>query len=285
MDRSDGVDLQFAESSDGSRIAFYESAPSRDGVPLLAIAGGPGADHRYLRVGGALDLVASGRRVVHWDQRGTGHSSDDAPGVAVADFLYDIDAVLGAAGTDRADLMGHSFGGYLATAYAASRPRKVRRMVLVGSMSPRAAETPSLLGQVFPDKLAEWLSARAKLPPRFPASSKAPFHAMEFTTPEARAAYEAAVAGHVYNVRVNDALRRDMEALDLSAGIGALDMPVAVLHGRWDAVIAPAASWAIHRAIPGSRLRIFERSGHSPFVEEPQEFAAEFHRFLGPPAG
>jgi pimeloyl-ACP methyl ester carboxylesterase len=39
-------------------------------------------------------------------------------------------------------------------------------------------------------------------------------------------------------------------------------------------------SWALHARIGSSQLVIFERSGHSPFIEEPERFAEVLTGFL-----
>jgi pimeloyl-ACP methyl ester carboxylesterase len=47
--------------------------------------------------------------------------------------------------------------------------------------------------------------------------------------------------------------------------------------------IGPMIAWAIHRAIPGSALAIFEKSGHLPFCEESEGFVSRVEAFLAQP--
>ncbi|MBI1755826.1 MAG: alpha/beta hydrolase, partial [Fimbriimonas ginsengisoli] len=49
-----------------------------------------------------------------------------------------------------------------------------------------------------------------------------------------------------------------------------LRVPVLICVGRWDRVAIPKASWEIKQLLPAetSHLRIFEKSGHRPWVEE-----------------
>lgn len=51
-----------------------------------------------------------------------------------------------------------------------------------------------------------------------------------------------------------------------------LRCPTLLVVGRHDPQTPVTISKAIHQRVPGSRLEIFERSGHSPFLEEPQRF-------------
>ena len=51
-----------------------------------------------------------------------------------------------------------------------------------------------------------------------------------------------------------------------------LRCPTLLIVGRHDPQTPARISKEIHKRVPGSRLEIFERSGHSPFLEEPQRF-------------
>jgi len=53
-----------------------------------------------------------------------------------------------------------------------------------------------------------------------------------------------------------------------------------VITGRYDMNVAPLIAYKIHKAIAGSRFAVFERSGHLPFYEEPQEFLRVMEEFL-----
>jgi len=50
--------------------------------------------------------------------------------------------------------------------------------------------------------------------------------------------------------------------------------------GRYDLNVAPSVGWATHKAIPGSGLAIFEKSGHLPFCEERAAFLKRIEAFL-----
>jgi proline iminopeptidase len=53
-----------------------------------------------------------------------------------------------------------------------------------------------------------------------------------------------------------------------------------VMTGRFDMNVAPIVAWKIHKAIPGSRLVVLDRSGHLPFYEEPERFKQVVEEFL-----
>jgi proline iminopeptidase len=62
-----------------------------------------------------------------WDQRGTGGSGPLKPGQSctLADQINDLDALRAHLGYEKIDLLGHSWGGQLAVAYAARYPQHI----------------------------------------------------------------------------------------------------------------------------------------------------------------
>ena len=83
-----------------------------------------------------------------------------------------------------------------------------------------------------------------------------------------------------FAVPVNEALVADLRRFDLGPELPKFRFPTLVVTGRFDANVAPAVAWKIHKAIPGSEFAVFERSGHLPFYEEPAEFIERVERFL-----
>jgi proline iminopeptidase len=68
--------------------------------------------------------------------------------------------------------------------------------------------------------------------------------------------------------------------LDLFPQLRNLRVPTLVINGRFDANVAPTVAYGISKAIPGSKLEYFERSGHSPYLEEPDKFELVISNFL-----
>lgn len=270
----------FAGDRDRGRIAYYTRPCSPPTVPLLVIAGGPGSDHRYMRAAGTFEAMARNRLVVMYDQRATGRSAPATAEPTIELWLEDIRTVQEAVGAERIDLLGHSFGGYLAMSYAEAYPERVRSLVLVDSAAPSLAGNVQLLEQVYPGRLDEWRKQRANLPDRFRAEEIALFFSMEFVDPEWLDRYLDHVEGLVYDISVNNALRDDMRQRNLSERLSEITHPALLLHGRFDSVLAPRNSWNIHRELPDSSFRIIERSGHMPFVEQRDAFIEAVAAFL-----
>ncbi|MDJ0657703.1 MAG: alpha/beta hydrolase [Xanthomonadales bacterium] len=270
-----------AESADGTRIAYYVRGDLNAGdVPLLVISGGPGSDHRYMRVGGSFDELASRIPVIMFDQRGTSNSGAVTWEPRLLQWTQDVEAIRKSVGAPALHLLGHSFGGFVAMDYASRFGDRLRSMILVDSTAATISGTRQMLGDVFPDQIDQWRQVREKLTPRFKASDIEVFTRMEFVDPEARDRFLKAIAGYTYNIEVNNALRVDMAGLDFEETLSAFEKPALVIHGRFDAVIAPITSWELHQTLPNSRLAIIERTGHLPFAERPREFVDAVESFL-----
>jgi pimeloyl-ACP methyl ester carboxylesterase len=81
--------------------------------------------------------VADFANVVLYDLRGHGHSERPASGYALSDMVEDLSELLyGIDVREPVYLVGHSFGGLLAQAFAFAYPARVSGMVLIDTLSP-----------------------------------------------------------------------------------------------------------------------------------------------------
>jgi pimeloyl-ACP methyl ester carboxylesterase len=85
---------------------------------------------RYLR------RLASFSRLLHFDKRGTGLSDGIAGISTLEERMDDIRAVMDAAGSERAVILGVAEGGPLAALFAATYPERASALILYGGMAP-----------------------------------------------------------------------------------------------------------------------------------------------------
>ena len=262
-------------------VAYHLFGEDSPGTPLVLINGGPGFDHSFLHMSTVWEGLAATRPVVFFDQPGTGQSwpvgAQDS--LAVDDVLQSIEAVRIALNASHLSLLGHSWGGYVALAYAVRYSERVERLVLVSSVAPRIAATEFLFGALFPDVVANEKALSADNPEHVQLWVRGRLWS-SFYSPEVRDRVLATLGRVPYNGRQETLLWRDAESRDLTNDLSRLTTPVLILAGRFDANVAPRTAWSIHRAIPSSRLLVFERSGHFPFIEEPELFFTAVDDFL-----
>ncbi|MDP9011427.1 MAG: alpha/beta fold hydrolase, partial [Pseudomonadota bacterium] len=114
----------------GARI-YYKTLGR--GIPLLLLHGGPGADHSDFLP--ALQPLAERCQLVLIDERGSGRSERlaDSGGYTLDNMVKDIEKVRKHFRFPRLVVLGHSFGGILAQAYAVRHPQRISGLVLAGT--------------------------------------------------------------------------------------------------------------------------------------------------------
>ncbi|PKL75961.1 MAG: hypothetical protein CVV27_12715, partial [Candidatus Melainabacteria bacterium HGW-Melainabacteria-1] len=97
---------------------------SGEGLPLILLHGGPGA-FDYLD---SLAPMLIGHRLIRYDQRGGGQAGSAGPH-SVSQLLADLEALRLQLGHDSWIVAGHSWGAFLALAYAAKYPQHTRAVL------------------------------------------------------------------------------------------------------------------------------------------------------------
>ena len=267
-----------------SATIYYEVLGSGPSTPLVIVNGGPGFDHTYEHVSSAWDVLARKRRVIFYDQRGTGRSpATKDQTYTLSDQINDLEDLRAHLGADRIELLGHSWGGYLVMAYAAAHPEHISHLIIVDSAAPKFKDTVFLFDNVFPEGTERQAAFAFKEEMGDKASQDADlreYFSMLFYSPENRDKFLATVGPGVYKKDINEAVEKDIERFDLNPEIRKFKFPTLVITGRYDMNVAPSVAYKIHQAIPGSQFAVFERSGHLPFFEEPDEFVRVTEEFL-----
>lgn len=265
---------------------YYEVLGPGPGTPLVVLNGGPGVDHTYLHCSDVWGRLALHRPVLFYDPRGTGRSSRLTAGQSCTfpDQFQDLAALLGHLAWTQVDLLGHSFGGNVAMAFVARYPDRARRLILVDSGPPQDIDKFMLFKEIYPEQSAQWDTLELAYTlgdEEAIRQSWMVYFSMLFYSPEKRDAFLAQVTGDSAVLDVNEKVWSDVKRFNLWPELAKFDLPTLVITGRFDANIAPAVAYKIHKAIAGSRFAVFERSGHKPFYEEPEAFEALVEEFLG----
>ena len=186
-------------------------------------------------------------------------------------------------GADRIDLLGHSWGGYLVMAYAARYPQHIQRLLIVDSAAPKWSDTVFLFKDIFPEGVEH--EDRQDFATQMGDKEAAKvalrdYLSMLFYSPEKRDAALAKMSDVDENHEVNGTINHELQHFDLNPELPKFHFPVIVMTGRFDINVAPVVAYKIHKAIPGSKFVVFDRSGHMPFYEEPEKFADTVQSFL-----
>ena len=263
-------------------LAYDRLGPASGTVPLVVVNGGPGLTHAYMVQNDVWARLSRTRSVVFYDQRGLGRSAlrrPDAPQTLDAQ-IADLDALRGALGAGRIDVLGDSFGGLIALAYTLAHPEHVRRLVISDGL-PAVKGMAHPLPDVFPD-LDEATDARSKgLDAQAAADLEIRTHIREcFYDPELASRYLAGFPQLTMSPEVNDRMGASVENVDLAPRLHLITAPTLILTGRFDLNVAFVTAWRMVKAIPNARLHVFERSGHLPSYEEPDAYVETVNAFL-----
>jgi proline iminopeptidase len=264
---------------------WYEVRGDGPGTPLMIANGGPGFDHGYMMCGDVWDRLAKGRKVVFYDQRGNGKSSELKEGqpCGLAEQIDDLDALRAHLGLEKIDLLGHSWGGYLVMAYASRHADRIAHLIIADSAAPKIQDTVFLFKNIYPEttEREDALAMDVELGDEKAISADLnEYMTMLFYSPQVRDAFLARSKDFVYRQKVNKAVWGDLQRFDLNPELPNFKFPTMVVTGRYDFNVAPSVAYAIHKAIPASEFAVFEKSGHLPYCEEPDAFVKRVEAFL-----
>jgi proline iminopeptidase len=226
-------------------------------------------------------------RLVFVDVRGAGRSTGALADLTFDALADDLEVVRAAVGAERVAVLGHSALGALALEYACRRPTSVAHLVLVGGattgdMNELQARSRAYFEEhASPERKQRLRENLARLPPGAPpgaavlAQTPMRFHDVGY---DGAKAFEGAIVKPEVLIHLLGTMLRGWEA---AAVAPALRAPTLIAHGRHDYVV-PWTLWEpILPSMPTATLRLFEQSGHQPFLEEPAAFSDVLATFLG----
>jgi proline iminopeptidase len=268
-------------------LAYETYGAAGDATPVIVANGGPGLSHIYMLQNDVWMRLSHNRQIVFYDQRGTGKSKHFNPDASwgMDAQVADMEAVRAKFGFQKFDLVGDSYGGLLAMAYAAAHPEHIEKLILSDSAAPAWKDIVRVLPDVFPDVL-EQIAAREKDSASDPnaADQRIRDHFLMLFYSEAnRDAYLAGVKDLGSTPQVSAAVQKATRTLDLTPELPKFKFPTLVITGRYDMNVAPLTAWNIYKAIPGAKFVVFEKSGHLPSYEEPDKYVTVVNQFFGQP--
>ena len=272
-------------------VGDHEDAPR---LPLLCLHGGPGAGWHHLE---SYQELAEGRRAVFYDQLGCGNSAvaePHDPAMWTTElYVEEVDVVREALGLERVVVLGQSWGGMLALAYAQTQPHGLAGLIVQSS----------------PASVPFWMTELQRLRAELPDDVRAVLdrHEAEGTTHDPEYEEAAMVFYRRHVCRTDpwpDWLERSFATLlenpevyetmngpnefhvvgtlkdfDITDGLADIQVPTLLLSGRHDEV-TPATVERVHRALPDSEWVLLEESSHMAQAEQPGETFAAIRSFL-----
>ncbi len=225
-----------------------------------------------------FERIASFSRLIVFDKRGTGASDRVAAGIPDLETrMDDVRAVMDAAGSERAAVVGVSEGGPMTILFAATYPERTAALVVYGSM-PRFVWAPDFpLGQPLDEYLRdaeEWA--------RGWGTDEA---AAEFLESHGRKPTDEEIKWHATRQRLSAspgaliALEQMNAQIDVRPVLPTIRVPSLVLHRTEDELPIEAARWTAVQ-IPGARFVELPGGPHMPYYGDTDSILREIEAFV-----
>lgn len=287
---------------DANGVLVYYTAFGR-GDPLVVVHGGPGASHDYLLPG--LLPLARTNRLVFLDERGSGKSErlEDPSRYTVEAMADDVEVARRALGLGKINLLGHSYGGVLAQAYALRYQENLAHLVLASTFHSTkqlnavfrkmmAAMTPELRGRI--EKMEkEGLFGHGKEYEKNRYTSEYmvaawgegyfPYLYRKHPDPGYDPTDTGGMSWELYRTMWGShgeyVIDGNLVSVEYADRLKALSVPTLITVGDHDES-DPSIAEDMHACIPGSKLVVLPDSGHMTFVDQPDRFNKAVDDFL-----
>lgn len=248
-----GLNLPYVEQGDGS------------GIPVVLV-------HAYADswrfFEPLLPLLPSSIHAWAMTQRGHGDADKPTSGYRLVDFSDDVAAFMDAVQVDRAIVVGHSSGGYVARQLATDHPGRVRALMLIGSpaslhnrRAPFADAIDALRDPVAPSFVQDFFDT-------FPLIGPAPASTVAAARRDARK-----MPAHVWQSTLQGLTEAN------PPDPAAITIPTLIVWGEHDELLAREEQEAFADAIQGSRFEPYADAGHVVLWDQPGRIAADLVAF------
>jgi proline iminopeptidase len=279
---------------DGSGVRIYYRTLG-SGVPLLLLHGGPGADHSDFLP--ALQPMARRCQLVLIDERGSGRSErlKDPKGYTLSRMVKDIECVRQHLKLERLVVLGHSFGGILAQAYAVRHPKRILGLVLAGTGSTARCIDRDFrnLRKRLPERLRARLERQEKAgifqgdgaykKNYAAASAQALAPHMYAKPPPARFKHAPPLGMEVLRemwVRRSDFhIDGNLKGFDFSHLLARVKAPSLVVIGDRD-LVSTATADVSRASLPRATLIVMAECAHMMFIDQTARFNRLLEEFL-----
>lgn len=254
---------------------FYEDRGS--GVPVVLLPGW-GLTHQIFEPQ-ARGLHES-YRVITLDLRGCGLSSKPEWGYTISQIAADVAGFIDGLGLHDVVLVGWSLGGNIAAECSLTYPGRIAGLVSVAAGLPKWTDSDGFALGNSHEKVLSWIAGLQR-------------HRLAFLQKFVRGWFleESDAMGQWMFYQLSQAswfiddIFRDLVDHDMRERLHRVAVPTAFFHGEHDLNAPLALADECCRLLPEASLEVFERSAHTPFLEEPEEFNTRLAAFVGASVG
>ena len=267
----------------GNRLAVEVLGPESAPV-IIAHHGAPGLGSRA-EPRASFGRLADEYRVVVFDARGSGQSEGNGT-FSHTQWAADIDGLREWAGAERIVMAGGSYGGFMAMEYAIRYPERVAAVVLRDTSADNgnahlARENALKSDRVTIDmeKFDRIDTGQVRDDDDLRDCWREILPLYDFVYDPAAVERKVEATPYRYEAH-NYAFAVNLPGYDLKPQLPGIKAPTLITVGRTDWITPVSCSQTIAELIPNSELVVFEKSGHSPQIEEAEAWTSTVRKFL-----
>ncbi|MEM6636930.1 MAG: alpha/beta hydrolase [Pseudomonadota bacterium] len=250
-----------------------------EGPTILVMHGGLGLSHDYLRP--YFDRLAENHTLVFYDHLGNGRSEepDDYADMTFDRLASDALELMLALGKTTFTLIGHSYGGFIAQHFASLYADRLNGLVLIDTV-PAFDYHPTVTGpdanmQAFGKLFSQPMADDADWQATWKMVVETYFHQWD---PQTGADLDART---VYKHQAWNASGALLASFNTLSDLPKIATRTLVVAGRHDGITPPEhGADRIAALLPNAELKVFEASGHYPFIEEQEAFFQSLETWL-----
>lgn len=261
-----------------------------DGEVAMLLHGGPGLSEYLGEL--AAEVRGAGVATLRYQQRGVSPSTVNGP-FDVEQHAADAVSVLDAAEVERAWLVGHSWGGYLALQVATRTPERVRGVLAIGTQGAVgdggvSQLGPNLLSRIDDDARAEIEELEAREAAGI-SSEEDSLRGFVLSWPGYFGDPRSAPPPPIDMLMSERCFRETLASVDrdaprLATAIAGCQVRVVFLHGALDPIDPEASARATASSLPHAEVILLPAVGHFPWLERPGVVADAFAALYAAPA-
>jgi len=257
---------------------------SPDAPTLIAHHGAPGLGSRA-EPRTTFGTLADVMQVVVYDARGSGASGLTAP-FSHEQWVADLEGLREIVGAERIVAAGGSYGGFIALEYALAHPDRVSAVILRDTAADNRHDEAARRNALASSRIDLDMDRFNRIMDGHTRDDEdladcwrhiLPLYDHSYDPKRVEERLRTTVYHHATH---NAAFTQNMPSYDILARLPEIACPVLVTVGRHDWIVPVSESEAIAERIRGARLVVFERSGHSPQLEEAGLFQSLMRDFL-----
>ena len=273
-------EIQYSKTTRDGVDVYYRFFGARE--PLLIIGGGPGDNsNRYISL---CNLLADSVACILVDQRGTGKTVVDDKSknkITVIETIKDFELIRKELNFNKWNILGFSFGGFLASMYAEYFPESVSSIVLLDSSGfdnsyenyffdniwCRLSSVDILNYNFWEEKARNWANknhaiteiVRAMIPGYFYDRAKS-------------LSVSQIISDDDFNFETSSLIEKDIKENDIGLSNDKTKYPgdVLIIHGRQDP-LGESIPLRLKRSYNKSKLIFIEKAGHYSWIEQPEQ--------------